>query len=111
MDFSRPGTPTDNAKVESFNGRFRQECRNAHWFLSLVNAQSKIDDWCPYYHEVRLHSALRWMTLAEFARQARESATPDHSTNRKPPLPTGTNSGSGSGGAGCGRRGQYAPIC
>ena len=64
LDFSRPGTPTDNAKVESFNGRFRQECLNAHWFLSLADAQSKIDDWRTYYNEVRPHSALQWMTPA-----------------------------------------------
>ena len=70
----------NNAKVESFNGRFRQECLNAHWFLSLADAQSKIDDWRTYYNEVRPHSALQWMTPAEFARQARKSASPDHST-------------------------------
>lgn len=42
LDFSRRGTPTDNALVESFNGRLRQECLNAHWFLSLADARSKI---------------------------------------------------------------------
>jgi len=86
LDFSRPGTPTDNAKVESFNGRFRQECLNAHWFLSLADAQSKIDDWRTYYNEDRPHSALQWVTPAEFARQARESASPDNST--KPEIST-----------------------
>ncbi len=80
LDFSRPGTPTDNAKVEGFNGRFRQECLNAHWFLSLADAQSKFDDWRTYYNEARPHSSLQWMTPAEFARQARESASPDDST-------------------------------
>ena len=45
MDFSRPGKPTDNAKVESFNGRLRQECLNANWFLSLDDAKRKIEDW------------------------------------------------------------------
>lgn len=78
LDFSRPSTPTDNAEVESFNGRFRQECLNAHWFLSLADAQSKIGDWRTYYNEVRPHSALQWMTPAEFARQARKSASPDN---------------------------------
>jgi putative transposase len=43
LDFSRPGKPTDNAQVESFNGRFRAECLNAHWFLSLADAQAKIE--------------------------------------------------------------------
>ena len=45
LDFSRPGKPTDNAFVESFNGRFRDECLNTHWFLSLADAKSKIDAW------------------------------------------------------------------
>lgn len=72
LDFSRPGKPTDNAKVESFNGRFRQECLNAHWFLSLADAKAKIEEWRRYYNETRPHSALQWATPSEFARQARE---------------------------------------
>ena len=80
LDFSRPGTPTDNAKVESFNGRFRQECLNEHWFLSLDDARSKIADWRRYYNESRPHSALQWATPAEFARRARESVLTDEST-------------------------------
>jgi putative transposase len=74
LDFSRPGKPTDNAKVESFNGRLRQECLNAHWFLSLEDARRKIDEWRQYYNETRPHSALQWATPAEFARQARKNA-------------------------------------
>ena len=82
LDFSRPGTPTDNAKVESFNGRFRQECLNAHWFLSLDDARRKIEDWRRYYNETRPHSALQWATPAEFARQAREIACKEtHTTS------------------------------
>jgi putative transposase len=73
LDFSRPGKPTDNARVESFNGRLRQECLNVHWFLSLDDAQRKIAAWRQDYNEVRPHSALQWMTPAEFARQARET--------------------------------------
>lgn len=80
LDFSRPGTPTDNAKVESFNGRFRQECLNEHWFLSLEDAQSKIADWRRHYNKSRPHSALQWATPDEFARQARKSASMDDST-------------------------------
>ena len=41
LDFSRPGKPTDNAFVEAFNGRFREEYLNAHWFLSLADALEK----------------------------------------------------------------------
>ena len=74
LDFSRPGKPTDNARVESFNGRFRSECLNTHWFLSLDDAQRKIEAWRQYYNEARPHSALAWATPAEFARQAGLSA-------------------------------------
>ena len=45
LDFSRPGKPTDNAFIEAFNGRFRAECLNAHWFLSLDDARTKLEDW------------------------------------------------------------------
>ncbi len=51
LDFSRPGKPTDNARVESFNGRLRQECLNANWFLSLDDAKAKISAWRTYYNE------------------------------------------------------------
>ena len=64
LDFSRPGKPTDNAKVESFNGRFREECLNAHWFLSLEDAKGKIEAWRRYYNEDRPHSAHGWMRPA-----------------------------------------------
>jgi len=50
LDFSRTGKPTDNARVESFNGRLRQECLNANWFLSLDDAKAKIDAWRTYYN-------------------------------------------------------------
>ena len=74
VDFSRPGKPTDNAKVESFNGRFRAECLNAHWFLSLADAQGKIEAWRQYYNEARPHSALAWSTPGEYARRTCHSA-------------------------------------
>jgi hypothetical protein len=54
----RPGKPTDNAYIESFNGRFRQECLNEHWFLSLDDAQDKVEAWRRDYNEERPHSAL-----------------------------------------------------
>lgn len=44
LDFSRPGKPTDNAFIEAFNGRFRAECLNAHWFLTLDDARAKLED-------------------------------------------------------------------
>ena len=45
LDFSRPGKPTDNAFVESFNGKFREECLNQHWFLDLEDAKKRIERW------------------------------------------------------------------
>ena len=45
LDFSRPGKPTDNAFIEAFNGRFRQECLNENWFLSLEDAEEKVESW------------------------------------------------------------------
>jgi putative transposase len=58
LDFSRPGKPTDNAFIEAFNSRFRAECLNAHWFMSLADAQQKMEDWRRYYNEVRPHGAI-----------------------------------------------------
>ena len=67
LDISRPGKPTDNANVESFNGRLRQECLNASWFMSLDGARGKIEAWRRYYNESRPHSSLNWTTPAYFA--------------------------------------------
>ena len=58
LDFSRPGKPTDNAFIESFNGKFRAECLNAHWFMSLDDARRKMEEWRREYNEVRPHSAI-----------------------------------------------------
>jgi putative transposase len=74
LDLSRPGKPTDNAKIESINGRFRAECLDAHGFSSLADARRKIEAWRQYYNETRPHSALGWATPAEFARQTRLAA-------------------------------------
>jgi putative transposase len=71
FDFSRPGKPTDNARLESFNSRLRKERLNAHWFLSMDDAQARITAWRTYYNESRPHSALDWATHAEFARKCR----------------------------------------
>ena len=58
LDFSRPGTPTDTAFIEAFNGRFRAECLNAHWFLTLADAGEKLEAWRRYYNEDRPHGAI-----------------------------------------------------
>ena len=69
MAFSRPGKPTDNAFVESFNGTFRAECLNAHWFASLTEAQQIVETWRAEYNESHPHRALGEKTPNEFARE------------------------------------------
>ena len=62
LDFSRRGKPTDNAAIESFNGRFRDECLNVHWFESLEDAQAKIEAWRQDYNEHHPHRALKGLS-------------------------------------------------
>ena len=69
IDFSRPGKPTDNAFVESFNGTFRSECLNIHWFMDLKEARQLIEAWRQEYNESRPHASLADRTPSEFASQ------------------------------------------
>jgi putative transposase len=69
LDFSKPGKPTDNAYIESFNGSFRDECLNTHWFMSLDDAREKIETWRRDYNGFRPHSALENMTPEEYAKK------------------------------------------
>jgi putative transposase len=69
IDFSRPGKPTDNAYVESFNGTFRSECLDTHWFADLKEAKQLIEAWRQEYNESRPHRSLGDRTPSEFARQ------------------------------------------
>ena len=66
LDFSRPGKPTDNPFIESFNGSFRDECLNVNWFLSMADAQEKINQWKWEYNHFRPHSSLDQKTPVEF---------------------------------------------
>jgi putative transposase len=68
--FIRPGKPIENAFIESFNGRFRDECLNSHWFTGLDDARHRIETWRLDYNQVRPHSALGGKTPAEFASAA-----------------------------------------
>ncbi|MFI5323553.1 MAG: integrase core domain-containing protein [Thermodesulfobacteriota bacterium] len=68
MDFSRPGRPTDNAYIESFNGSFRDECLNTHWSLSLDDVREKIKTWRRDNNGFRPHSALDNMTPEEYVK-------------------------------------------
>jgi putative transposase len=63
----QPGKPTQNARVESFNGRLREECMRASWFENLFDARRKIFAWRKEYNEQRPHSSLGYQTPAEFA--------------------------------------------
>ena len=67
IDFSRPGRPTDNAAVESFNGSLRKESLNTNWFLSLDDAREKIGQWRAFYNQLRPHSSLAWEAPAVYA--------------------------------------------
>lgn len=69
IDFSRPGKPTDNSFIETFNGSFRDECLNLHWFESLAEAKREIEAWRQDYNETRPHMALNDLTPGEFARK------------------------------------------
>lgn len=73
LDFSRPGTPTDNAFIEAFNARIRAECLNASWFLSLPDARDRIEAWRIDYNTERPHSALGHLTPKAFAHQAQHA--------------------------------------
>ena len=69
LDFIRPGKPVENAFIESFNGRLRDECLNVHQFLSIEDARSRIEAWRHDYNQRRPHSSLGHLTPNEFVRQ------------------------------------------
>lgn len=71
---NQPGKPTQNAYIESFNGKFRDECLNEHWFQSLKQARVEIARWRTDYNEVRPHSSCGRMPPAKFAAQHRQTA-------------------------------------
>jgi putative transposase len=66
LHFIQPGKPVQNAFIESFNGTFRDECLNEHWFLTLQEAQLVIEAWRREYNEERTHSAIGNLTPMEF---------------------------------------------
>jgi len=73
IDFIQPGKPIQNCFVESFNGTFRDDCLNLHWFLSLDDAKRTIEAWRKDYNEVRPHSSLGWLTPTEFVENHQRS--------------------------------------
>jgi putative transposase len=87
LRFIRPGKPIENAYVESFNGKFRDECLNEHWFVSLADATTTIELWRIDYNTVRPHSSLNGATPQHFARiteGARRLAPARPDEERKP---------------------------
>ena len=72
LDFSRPGKPTDNGFVESFNGSLRDECLDLNWFESLDEAKAIIEAWRVDYNESRPHMALEGQAPKEFAKRLME---------------------------------------
>ena len=68
LHFITPGRPMENGFIESFNGKFRDECLNENWFIDLADAREKIESWRCDYNQVRPHSALGYLTPEEFAK-------------------------------------------
>ena len=69
LNFIEPGKPMQNGFIESFNGKFRDECLNENWFTSLEEARKIIGEWRTHYNEERPHSALDYKTPKEFAEE------------------------------------------
>jgi putative transposase len=76
LDFIRPGRPTENGYIESFNRRLRDECLNVEVFFALADVRDKLERWRQDYNQVRPHSALRDSAPALFAAQWEETAAP-----------------------------------
>ena len=95
LEFIQPGKPVQNAYVESFNGRLRDECLNANWFTSLIDARRKIETWRQDYNQQRPHSSFNYLPPAEFARDTsgdagmRKASTelPEQGTQTPSPAP------------------------
>jgi len=80
LQFIRPGKPVENAFIESFNGRLRDECLSTSWFLDLADARAQIEAWRLDYNGARPHSGLARRTPSRFARDfalAAGAASPD----------------------------------
>ncbi len=98
LQFIQPGKPVQNAYVESFNGKFRDECLNENWFISLQDARDQIETWRQDYNQSRPHSSLGNMTPEEYAMSVsglREATPPsgqkqmDEHVNEVVQLPVG----------------------
>ena len=73
--FISPGKPIENCYIESFNGKFRDECLNMHWFLDLLQSRRIIEEWRIDYNTERPYSSLGYLTPEEFLKQENEKIT------------------------------------
>ena len=85
----QPGRPMQNGYVESFNGRFRDECLNANWFVNIVDAKQKIEDWRVEYNVERPHSSLAYRTPNEYAEVCSELTSRMDAIPAGPPVAIG----------------------
>lgn len=81
LHFIEPGKPVQNAYIESFNSKLRDECLNEHWFCNLNEAKERIEAWRQDYNTVRPHSALGDLSPEEFVRSAHQSQPTTENTN------------------------------
>ena len=80
---TRPGRPTDNGHIESFNGKLRDECLTVNLFFSLGDAREKLEEWRKTYNEIRPYRSLGGMPPSEYARATtgkQGAPTPIHSS-------------------------------
>lgn len=73
LQLTQPGKPTQNAYIESFNGKFRDECLNENWFMTVAHAKAVIAIWRTDYNECRPHGSLAKQTPTEFATRLRQT--------------------------------------
>ena len=83
LSFIRPGKPVENAYIESFNGRFRDECLNEHWFVSMRHAKRLIEEWRIEYNTERPHSSLN-LSAFLWVRRLNNTGYPRACINRSP---------------------------
>ena len=81
--YIEPGSPWENGYIESFNGKFRDECLNEQWFQTLPQARTCIAEWRRDYNEVRPHSSLGRIPPAQFAQQHRSNSNAAANTNHQ----------------------------
>jgi putative transposase len=88
LQFIQPGKPIQNAFVESFNARFRDECLNEHWFVGLADARERIEAWRQDYNTQRPHQSLGQLTPEQYARRFASLQAPSAPSGSRTVNPT-----------------------